>query len=108
MLLSILGGIAGALEMLLLSVVAIGTYLLARWAQVRGNDARRTMRLTGLAVLGAAVLLGVLVGGDQRLRGFFYFFTLLGVPAGLAQIPPELFTEWLNRLLGGSEHETPR
>ncbi len=108
MLLSIFGGIAGALEMLLLAAVVVAAYLLARWAQVRSSDAQRVLRLTGLVVLVAAILLGVLVGGDQRLRGVFNFLTLLGVPAGLAQVPPEMFADLLNRIVGESERDTPR
>lgn len=108
MLLTIFGGIAGALEMLLLAAVVVAAYLLARWAQVRSSDARRALRLTGLVVLVAAIVLGVLVGGDQRLRGVFYFLTLLGVPAALAQVPPDVFAEWFNHLLGDSQRDTPR
>jgi len=105
---SVFGGILGALEMLLLSAVVVAAYALARWARERSPDAQRTMRLTGLVVLAASVLLGVLVGGDQRLRAFFYFLPLLGVPGALAQVPPATFTAWFNRLLGGSERDTPR
>lgn len=104
---SVFGGIGGALEMLLVSGAIVAAYWVARWVRQRSTTPQRTIRLTGLVVVGVAVLLTILTGAGHRTWAFFYFLTLVGAPAGLGMVPPEVFTEMINQVVGGSEPRRP-
>ncbi len=105
---SVIGGILGAVEMLLVSGAVVAAYWLARWARQRAPSPRRTVRLTGLVIVAISVLLTILTGAGHRLWALFYFLTLIGVPGTLGLVPPEVFTELVNRVVGSSEPQAPK
>lgn len=105
---SVFGGIVGALGMLLVCGVVVAVYWLARWAGQRSPNPQRTLRLTGLATVVVAVLLTFLTGAGHRTWALFYFLTLLGIPAGLGLVPPAVFVDLVNRVVGGSEPQAPK